>query len=171
MDNILIYEDSIELKNNVKIDFWAIWKWYIVDSVYNILIKKIDNFTIDFWWDIKVWKQNQLVWLEDPYDDKKIIWEIYISNISLCSSSGNKRKFNDNNHLINPFVWKSQNDKIAVFVTHKIATLADWFSTALFVSPIDSALKILESVYGLEWLIIWKNWEIYKSSWFNCKLY
>lgn len=171
MENIKFIDDIVILKNDVKIDFWAIWKWYLVDCIYHILKKKIDDFTIDFWWDLKVWNQKETVWLEDPFDDKKIIWEIVISDESICSSNWQKRKFWDNHHLISPLTKKSQNDKIAVYIKHKSATLADWYSTALFVSPINISLEILEKTRWLEWMIIWKNWEVYKSIWFDAKLF
>ena len=171
MENIEIIENNIILHNQIKIDLWSIWKWYIVDYIYHILKNQISDFTIDFWWDIKVWKQKEIVWLEDPFDDKKIIWEIIISNESICSSNWQKRNFWDKHHLINPITKTSQNDKIAVYVKHKSATLADWYSTALFVSPINLALEILEKTKWLEAMIISDKWEIYKSAWFDAKLY
>jgi len=171
MENIELFEDFVRLKNDVKIDFWAIWKWYMVDFIYQILIKRMENFTIDFWWDIKIWNQTEKVWLEDPFDDNKLIWYIMVTNESIWSSNWNKRSFNGKHHLVNPFSNDSQNDKIAVYVKHKSATLADWFSTSLFISPLELSLKILENTDWLEWLIISKDWKIYKSRWFDCELY
>lgn len=171
MSNIEINENTITLKNNVKIEFWSLWKWYIVDYIYWLLRQEIQKFTIDFGWDIKVWNQKELVWLEDPMNNNKIIWEIILSNESLCSSNGQKRHFWKNHHLINPFLNSSQNDKISVYVKHKSATLADWFSTALFVTPLELSIEILEKTQWLEWMIITQNWEIFKSKWFDVKLY
>jgi thiamine biosynthesis lipoprotein len=171
MENIEIIDNNIILRNQVKIDLWSIWKWYLVDYIYHILKNRMDNFTIDFWWDIRVWNQKEIIWLEDPFNDKKIIWEIIISNESICSSNWQKRNFWDNHHLINPITKTSQNDKVAVYVKHKSATLADWYSTALFVSPLNLALEIIEKTKWLEAMIISDKWEIYKSVWFDVKLY
>lgn len=168
--NIEIKDDVIYLKNNISIDLWSVWKWYIIDKIFTILDKKYENFIINFWWDIRV-KGKHTIFLEDPLDDKKIIWEIELQDCSIASSSPNKRKTKKGHHLINPFDKNSQNDKLAIFLTHKLSSFSDIFSTALFVTPLDKSLKILSSIKWLEWLIIDSNWEIYKSWNLNCNLY
>lgn len=167
--NIEIINDIIYLKNWVSLDLWSVGKWYIIDKIYNILDKEFSNFIINFGWDIRV-KGKHTIYLEDPYDEKKIIWEVEIENLSIASSSPNKRKLKKWHHLINPKNKESQNDKIALFVTHKLSSFSDIFSTALFVTPLEKSIKILWSIKWLEWLIIDKNWWIYKSDNFNCKL-
>lgn len=169
-ENIILNWNQINL-NWTNIDFWALWKWYIIDNIYDFLINNYDDFIIDFGWDIKVWNIEKNIWLEDPIDEKKLIWLIKVQNLSFASSSWNKRKFWNNHHLINPKNKLSQNDKISIYLTHKSACIADWFSTALFVTPLEKSLKILKKIDWLEWLIISKNWEIYKSKWFNVELY
>jgi thiamine biosynthesis lipoprotein ApbE len=171
MDKIEIIWDEIILKNDVKIDFWAIWKGYLVDSIYAILSKEISDFSINFGWDIKIWNQREKVWLEDPYDDKKLIGEIYLSWCSLASSSAQKRQFWTYNHLVNPISKDTKSDKIAIYIKHKLAIFADAYSTALFVTPLEKALEILEKTSELEALIIAKNGEIYKTSWFDAEIY
>lgn len=167
--NIEILWDTINLKNWVSIDIWAVWKWYIVDKIYNMLDPIYDDFIINFWWDIRIkWKEKIL--LEDPYDDTKSIWEIYLNNLSIASSSPFKRKTKKWNHLINPISKKNDDEKVAIYLTHKLSSFSDIFSTALFITPIEESIKILNNINGLEWMIITKKWEIFKSKWFNCKL-
>lgn len=169
-ENIEIMNWNIYLNNNISIDLWSVWKWYMVDKIFNILDKNFQEFIINFWWDIKVkWKHKIL--LEDPYDNNKFIWEIILENNSISSSSPFKRKTDKWHHLINPKNKISQDDKISIFLTHKLATFSDIFSTALFVTPLEESIKILANINWLEWLIISKNWEIYKSKNFNCELY
>lgn len=167
--NIEVKENIIYLKNDVSIDLWSVWKWYIIDKIFTILDKKYNNFIINFWGDIRV-KGKHKIYLEDPLDDKKIIWEIELQDCSIASSSPNKRKTTKGHHLINPFDKNSQNDKLAIFLTHKLSSFSDIFSTALFVTPLEKSIKILWSIKWLEWLIIDKSWNIYKSNNFNCKL-
>lgn len=166
--NIIISDTSIELKNNISIDLWSVWKWYIVDKIYNVLDSKVDKFSINFWWDIRV-KSEQEVKLEDPNDTEKIIWEVTLINSSISSSSWNKRIFWKSHHLIDPKNKISQNNIEIVYITHKLAIFSDIFATALFVSPLDKSLDILASIKWLEWMIITKAWKIYKSKWFDFK--
>lgn len=164
--NIVLKKYSITLNNNISIDIWALWKWFIVDKIYNILDNKVDSFIINFWWDIRVkWKKEIL--LEDPLNEWKYIWKTIITHGSIASSNGSKRRFWNSHHLINPKTWESQNEIAWVFVSHKNCSFADSFSTCLFVSPIETSLKILRSIKGLEAMIILNNWVIHKSQWFS----
>lgn len=167
--NIEIQNDIINLKKWVSIDLWAVWKWYIIDKMYNILDKYYDQFIINFGWDIRVkWKHK--VFLEDPLNYWKSIWEIYIENESISSSTPFKRKIKKWHHLINPIDNNSQNDKLCIFIKHKLASFSDIFSTALFVTPLDKSIDILSKTKWLEWIIISKEGKIIKTKWFKCKL-
>lgn len=167
--NIKINNNKVTLENWISIDIWAVWKWYIVDKIYNTLNSNYDDFTINFGGDIRV-KWTKKILLEDPLNEKKSIWSINISDLSIASSTPFKRKTNKWHHLINPINWKPQNDKLAIYITHKLSSFSDIFSTALFVTPLDKALKIINKINWLEAMIIAENWEIYKSKWFNCNL-
>jgi len=170
-DKIKIENNQVIL-NNTTIEFWAIWKGYIIDRIYDILIKKHNNFIINFGWDIRVWEEEKTIWLEDPYDNNKIIWTINLKNMAFWSSSWQKRRFwQGSHHLINIKNKEPQNDKIAIYLTHKYASFADGFSTALFVTPLEQSLQILNNIPWLEWMIISKEGEIYKSSGFDVELY
>lgn len=168
--NIEIQWSEIILKNWISIDIWAVWKWYMIDKIYNILHEHFEQYIINFGWDIRV-KWNQEILLEDPHNDNKYIWKININNLSIASSTGSKRKIKTWHHLINPKTKKSQNDKQAIYITHKLSSFSDIFSTALFVCPLEKAIEILNQVNGLEWMIISSKWEIFKSNWFNCTLH
>ena len=165
--NIEISWGKIILNNWVNIDLWAVWKWFMIDKIFNILNPIYNSFIIDFGWDIRIkWTHNIL--LEDPNNDKKSIWKIKLNNISIASSSPFKRQTNKWHHLINP--KDKQDDKIAIYITHKLSSFSDIFSTALFVSNIEKSIEILNKIKWLEWMIIVKNWEIFKTKWFNCEL-
>lgn len=166
--NIVIQNNKVILNNWVSLDLWSVWKWYIVDKIYNVLSKKIDRFSINFWWDIRI-SGKQKIQLEDPLDDNKIIWSIELLNKSIASSSWKKRQFWWKHHLINATTKESQNDKIIVYVTHSLAIFADIFATALFVTPLKDSLNILSSIPWLEAMIINEGGQIYKSKWFEYK--
>lgn len=168
-ENIILWHHHVELKNNVSIDLWAVWKWYMVDTIYNILKLHTQEFTINFWGDMRV-KGTETIYLEDPIDPEKSIGTIVLENLSIASSAGNKRVFWKHHHLINAKTKQSQNDKLTLYVTHKLSSFSDIFSTALFVSPLELSIKILEQTPWLEALIIASDGTIYKSKWFNCTL-
>lgn len=166
--NIVISDNNIELKNNISIDLGSVWKWYIVDKIYNLLDSKLNTFSINFWWDIRV-KWIKEISLEDPNDSNKIIWKIDINNLSISSSSWNKRIFWKSHHLINPKNKTSQNNIDIVYISHKLGVMSDILATALYVTPLEKSIDILASIQWLEWMIISQDWKIYKSNWFDFK--
>lgn len=164
--NIILQDNMVYLKNWVSIDLGGIGKWYMIDSVFKILENYYERFIVNFWWDIKVkWKHT--IHLEDPFDSTKSVWTIELEDGSIAWSGPNRRKTKKWHHLINPKLGIPQDDKIAIFVTHKLSSFSDIFSTALFVTPLWESLKILNQIKWLEWLIIAKTWEIYKTKNFN----
>lgn len=160
--NIVLSDNKIELLNWVSIDLWSVGKGYMVDKIYKFLDKKYDNFVIDFGGDIRV-KGKHMIALEDPNDTSKIIWKIELENRSIASSSWNRRKFWKWHHLIDPKSGESVDDKQTIFLTHTLSSFSDIFSTALFVSPIDIAIKTLNTVPGLEGMIIGSDGKIHKT--------
>ena len=168
--NIQLSGNTLRLKNWVSIDLGAVGKWYILDIVYNHLDKRYSEFVLNFGGDIRIkWKKE--VYLEDPNDTTKSIWVITLQSTSIASSSKTKRTFGWSHHLINPKEKVSVDDKLCIYVTHKLGSFADIFATALFVTPLEKSLDILEKIDWLEALIIIDNWEIYKTRGFNSDLY
>ncbi len=168
-ENIILNGNNLTLNNNVSIEFGASGKWYAVDLVYNKLIAYTDDFVINFGWDMRV-AGEKTIHLEDPFDVTKTIWSIELNNMSIASSSGNKRKVWTWHHLINPKMRSSEDAILAVYVTHRLWVFADIFSTALFVSPLEISKAVIKKVSGLEAMIILTDGKIYKSSGFTAKL-
>ena len=162
--------NQLTLSNDISIEFWSFWKWYMLDLVHAILWRYHSEYMISFWGDIRI-KGKQKILLEDPLDIKKQIWEIVLENLSIASSAGNRRNFGNAHHLINAKNKVSQDEVLAVYVTHKLGVFADIFATALFVTPLKLSLDVLEQIDGLEALIIWSDGKIYKSEGFKAKLY
>lgn len=167
--NIILEGNLLTLKNNVSIELGSCGKWYMLDRIYEVLKKYHTNFVVNFWGDIRVCGSHK-IHLEDPNNTQKDIWIIKLSNLSIASSAGNKRKMKSWHHLINMKNKVSQDDKIAIYVTHKLWVFADSFATALFVTPLHLSLKILESVEWLEALIIGSDWKIFKTQGFSAEL-
>ncbi len=167
--NILLEADTLHLKKGIQIEFGSFGKGYMLDLVSRILSKSHAEFTVNFGGDIRV-KWEQKVLLEDPLDIEKTIWEMTLRDMALASSAGNKRKFWKGHHLMNAKQQTSQNDKLTVYVSHRLGVMADIFATALFVTPLRKSLEILEKTDGLEALIISKEWKIFQSKGFEVTL-
>lgn len=171
MSYIDIKESFVFLKNDIQIDLWGIGKWYIIDKIDRFLEEQdFEKYIINFWWDIKV-KWLHCIGLEDPFDHTRVIGEIWAKNESICASSGKKRSFRWQHHIIDPYNRKSPEDKIIVYTKHKKTVYADTYATALYASPLEKSLQFLEKLDGLEWLIIDKKGGIYKSDGFDCHLF
>lgn len=161
--------NTITLKDGVNIELGSCGKGYMLDCIYKILAKNHKDFVINFWGDIRVsWTKK--IFLEDPYNHTKTIGSVELYDRAIASSAGNKRKIWRGHHLVDPQNIQNQDDKIAVYTTHKFWVFADMFATALFVTPLDLSLKILESVEWLEALIIGIDGKIFTSEWFNAQL-
>lgn len=166
MENIIIHNEQIILKNNISIELGGIGKGYMIDMIFHNLSAHFSQFIINFWGDIRVSGTHEFS-LEDPINTSKSLWNIQLHNNSLAGSASNKRKTDKWHHLIDINKWTPENEKLAVYVTHNIASLADGFATTLFVSPIETALNILKKVNGLEGMIIMKNGDMYQSEGFE----
>lgn len=167
--NIILKGNELTLEGGVQIEFGSCGKGYMLDCIAGLLSKYHTDFTLNFWGDIRVvWEQKVL--LEDPLESKKSIGEIVLQNKSLASSAGNRRKFWKHHHLMNMQDTTSQNDKLGVYVTHRLGVMADIFATALFVTPLKKTLEILKQIDGLEALIIWADGKIFISQGFDAEL-
>ncbi len=166
---IEIWADNyVTLHDDIQVEIGSIGKGYALDLAYNTLDKRYSEFTLNFWGDIRI-KWEKKIYLEDPLDDTKILWEIHLKNQALACSNPEKRKTKKWSHLIQ---HKEKIDtKKTVFTIHPQWIFADWFATTLFVSPLEKSIKILENTKNLEALIISEEGEIYKSKWFKVKLY
>lgn len=175
--NIILSREHVTLNNGISLDIWSVGKWYMIDVIYKYLETRYERFLIDFGGDIRV-KWSYTIGLEDPNLESPhsilsssgtevspnwILWRIRLQNCSIASSSWNRRTFGTSHHLINPKTKCSVDDKQAIFLTHKLATFSDIFSTALFVSPIDIAIRVLNTVPGLEGMIIMSDGTIHKT--------
>lgn len=162
---------EIIVKHPVSVDFGGIGKGFLIDYIAKIFDEfGIDEFTIDAGGDIlhKSRNNNKLsIGMENPYDFSTVIGTVDISNVSLCGSSGSRRKWDKYHHILNPQTKSSNHDIKAVWVLAQNTLTADSVATSLFlVKP-----EILSSNFDFEYFILFSDYAYSKSKNFICELY
>ena len=161
----------LEIIEPCMIDLGAAGKGYLVDLVSELIASHgIKNFCVDAGGDIV---QRSLagevleVALENPNDTSQAIGVARISNQSLCGSAGNRRKWGEYTHIINPETLKSSENIAAVWVVAKTGLVADGLTTALYFDD----PQIFESDFSFEYLIMYTDSSIAKSAGFPADLF
>ena len=163
-------QEKIEIFGNAELEFGGIGKWYAIDWIFDFLEKNLqnsENFLINFGGDMACrgkWK----IALESPFSDDEAIGILDLENSFLACSAGNKRKFWNSHHLINPFNGKSSSDIVATFIHTSCKTpfgwmITDGFATALSVMNLEKSCEILTKNPYIEGLLIWKNGNFFLS--------
>ena len=169
------WEDVLEINGTtlinrkpVTLDFGAIGKGYLIDIVGKILEENsIASYCIDAGGDILVKNGDVNIGLEHPENTKQVIGILKLDNGSICGSAGNRRKWGNMHHIINPKTLESVSGIKAVWVKAKNATLADALTTALFfVEP-----EKLTEEFEFEYLIIYSDYSYKNSKLFPSELY
>jgi len=160
---------KVKIKKPQAIDFGAAGKGYLIDLVSD-LIKEygVSSFCIDAGGDIRYESKEPLrVGLENPLDMSQAIGVATITNISLCASSGSRRKWGTYHHIINPHTLTSPEKVIATWVLADKTITADALATSLFfVSP-----QTLLPHFSFECLILFADSSFDKSPSFPAELF
>ena len=169
------WEDVLEINGTtlinrkpVTLDFGAIGKGYLIDIVGKILEENsIASYCIDAGGDILVKNGEVNIGLEHPENIKQVIGILKLDNGSICGSAGNRRKWGNMHHIINPKTLESVSGIKAVWVKAKNAALADALTTALFfVEP-----EKLTEQFEFDYLIIYSDYSYKNSKLFPSELY
>lgn len=165
-----IYPKLIIKKPSI-LDFGAAGKGYLIDLIGIILHKNnINSFCIDAGGDI-LYKNNSKkslrIGLEHPENTDQVIGIVNLHNQSICGSAGNRRKWGNFNHIINPHTLQSPTNILAVWVISETALIADAMTTCLFFTPND----VLNKHFSYEYLILNSDYSIEKSDNFNAELF
>ncbi|MBN1628004.1 MAG: FAD:protein FMN transferase [Deltaproteobacteria bacterium] len=172
--SVLVKEDSITIGDDQVITLGGIAKGYAVEEAVKILRRhNIAIALIDAGGNMRaLGKKPEGVWniaIEDPRDMSNYITIIPLNNMAV-STSGDYERYFDNNreyhHIINPKTGYSATELISATVVTDNAFDADALSTAVFVLGKEKGLKLIESMPGVEGLIITREREILRSSGF-----
>ena len=150
--NIIIDGNNVKLIWDLYIDFWASWKWFLVDIIVSFLNSRwVKKFFINFWWDIFVnWyinNNNLSVWIIDPFDEINNLFSINLSNESISTSWIYKRKWVVNNknfhHILNPKTNSNNDEIISVSIIWNDCTFTDSIATSIIAMGLTQWIDFL----------------------------
>lgn len=173
-DEAMIYKsDTHELTTKLPIllDFGAAGKGYLVDIITELLKEQsISRFLVNGGGDIRYIDskaQPIKVGLENPDNTEQMIGIAQLANQSLCGSAGNRRRWANFHHIIDPHALASPEAIKAVWVVADKAIVADGLTTCLyFVEPEE-----LQQQFSFEYLIITGNNLVLRSLHFPAELF
>lgn len=171
-DDALSYnQETLETKMPVLFDFGAAGKGYLVDILGEIIEDAgVQTYTINAGGDIRrrsSAKESVEIGLENPNDITEAIAITKLTNGSLCASSGSKRKWQDLNHIIDPFTLKSPSRIIATWVIATDTMTADGLATALFFTEPE----VLQREFNFSYALLFDDMSLQHTNDFNLTVF
>ncbi len=169
---IVLNDDAITIGKDQKITLGALAKGYAVDKAASILEQNgIRHALINAGGDMRALgnKYQNNAWriaLENPRDKGEYIAIFDISDKAIVTSGDYERYFDENmsfHHIIDPRTGYSARELISVTILADRAFDADAISTTVFVLG-KEGMQLIESIDGVEGLIITNDKEILRSS-------
>ena len=150
--DIEIRGDEVFLHGNVFLEFGWVGKGYLIDVIKEML-DVYPRYLINFGWDMYGrWGWN--VWLESPFVSDELIWTFLLTDTFLACSAGNKRKWGEYHHLIDPKTGYSSTEVIATFIEGSSGILTDSYATALSVMPWERAIDTLRKTKNISGVLV-----------------
>lgn len=168
--------NSYSKKSDVKLDLGAIAKGYVTELAGKYLEdNNISSYIINAGGNVKVGKackkDNFIVGITDPNNVNTIFTKLNINNMSVVTS-GNYQRYclyegKNYNHIINPKSKYPSDYAKSVTVISSDSTLADIYSTYLYLLPISEGLEIVNKNDEIEAIWYTKENSIVRSDNFN----
>lgn len=162
----------LTVKKPYILDFGGLGKGYLIDIIADLLEdNKINSYVIDGGGDMYFKRQDRKslkVGLENPMNEKQVLGVVNLeSNLSICASSGNRRRWKGFHHIIDPTNLTSPDSILATWVVAKKSIIADGIATCLF---FESPKKLLK-YFNFEYFILYPDYTFEKSKKFNADLF
>lgn len=166
----ILDDTHIELLAPALIDLGALGKGYAVDLLAALLEQhEVQRYLVNGSGDIRYRSTGEpiRIGLEHPDDHSKVIGVCTMENGAMCSSAGNRRRWNDYHHIIDPQSGQSVTNLLAVWVTTERAALADGLATSLFLVEPDQC----KTADRYEYCLLDANYRVRTSGGFQADLY
>tara|TARA_Y100000310_G_scaffold339022_1_gene430398 strand:+ start:25826 stop:26770 length:945 start_codon:yes stop_codon:yes gene_type:complete len=173
--NIMIAGDKVSFsKEGMKITLGGIAKGYAVDRAVEVLKQNgIKHALVNAGGDMRAigskGVEDWSIALRNPRDETDYITVIKLNDKAVATSGDYERYFIDKSqhHIINPKTGKSALGLISVTVITDKAIDADALATSVFVLGANKGLELIESLSGVEGLLITEEKEVIRSSGFS----
>lgn len=170
-ETLRILDDThIQLAESALIDVGAVGKGYFVDKIFAYLESQgLKHFLVNGSGDVRYRTDGELLraGLEHPGDATKAIGVVEMDTGAMCGSAGNRRRWNQYHHTIDPLTLTSPDKVIATWVRAESAAVADGLATALFLcEPQDFA-----DAFDFECCQLNKEFCVRQSSGFGAELF
>ena len=172
-DHIILAGSSIRLKEGSKITLGGIAKGYAADEALETLKNLgINRALINAGGDIMTMgaKPGGEAWgiaLVNPDDTTQSLASFIVKGQAVTTSGNYERYFNPDksaHHIINPKTGFSANECISVTIIAENGAMADALATGVFVLGPVKGMNLVESLKGVETLIVGSDRNIYRSS-------
>ena len=171
-EDVIVWQNPLlTLSEPTVLDFGAGGKGYLVDIVCEVIEEEgVESYCVDAGGDMNYKNtvgEKLKVGLEHPDDTSMVIGVAEILDQSLCGSAGNRRKWGNFHHIINPNTLASTQDVVAVWTIADTTILADILTTGLFFVPPET----LQQHFQFEYLIVYADYSMKKSVGFNAEIF
>ncbi len=173
-DKISIEDNRIDLKvEGMEITLGGIAKGYAADEALEVLRDMgIKHALVNVGGDMSALgsKPNEEPWsvsLVNPDDTSQFLATFNLSGKSIATSGNYERYFDPEkevHHIINPKTGYSANESISVTIIAENGTQADALATGVFVMGPEEGMNLVESLDGVESLIVDAERVIHRSS-------
>jgi len=140
----------LSISDPAMIDVGALGKGRLVDRVLEIVASRVDgHLVVDASGDLAVRGTSQRIGLEHPYDARRAIGVVEVTDAALCASATNRRAWGDGlHHVLDARTGEPVRTIAATWAIAPTAMRADAIATALF---FDGGPELAHE-WGVEWV-------------------
>jgi thiamine biosynthesis lipoprotein len=168
----LLGNNSLIKGNNIQFNFGGIAKGYAVDkAIEKLIYLGMDKALVNAGGEIKTFGGGWLIGIQNPRTENEISARLSLNGKAVATSGDYENYFIENgkryNHIINPKTGYPAGECRSVTIIADDCTIADAYSTGIFVMGVEKGLELIEKIEGLEGFIIDIGGKEYFSSGFR----
>ncbi|MDQ7055098.1 MAG: FAD:protein FMN transferase [Persephonella sp.] len=144
MENVIVHNEKIELKNGISLDFGAVGKGFAVDKAVSVLRGRVKKAVINASGEIRCIGRCR-VFIKNPFSEGNIAYfETVLQETGITTSGRYERFYKGKSHIINPKSESSVNSFVSVTLFSDTENVyLDGYATAVSVMPEEKAVEFL----------------------------